>query len=431
MFANKDAIIRILKKYPVYMLLILLLGINLAIGYRVYSAGHDSRREREVVEKVQMLMRVLDLVQRHYVNPNELDYNSLIYNAIDGMVSSLGPYSSFLDPEEYKAMREVTDGEFGGIGVVVTLEDGIMTIVAPIEDTPGSRAGLRAGDQIREVDGEEVEAGKLSQVVPRLKGDPGTIVELKIYRPDTDETMVKKIERAVIEVPSVKGAHKYDDNIGYIRITQFNDDTAADLFDTVSHWSKEGLQGLILDVRNNPGGLLDAAVDVAGIFLEEGKMVVFTQEREPARQQKFYTDNGGNFLDIPVVVLANEGSASAAEIIAGCLQDYGRGVVVGTTTFGKGSVQNVIELADGSALRLTTATYYTPSKRVINDNGVTPDVEVKLDREAKETFANAQTDLDQEGKQLRPEQDPQLQRALEILRNPDEYRKHLTSETGN
>ncbi|MFW6414387.1 MAG: S41 family peptidase, partial [Verrucomicrobiota bacterium] len=431
MFIKKASIsiIRLIKRHLIYVLLILLLSVNLVVGYSVYSANRDSRDNREVKEQLKMMTRVLDLVQRHYVNPDDLDYETLIYNATDGMVSSLDPHSSFLSPEEFKAMRQVTEGEFGGIGVVVTLEEGVLTIVAPIEDTPGSRAGLRAGDQIIGVDGEEIEEGKLAKIVPRLKGEPGTVVELKIYRPETEETLVKKIERAVIEVPSVKGMHKYDDDIGYIRITQFTDDTAVSIGETLFRWTEEGVQGLILDVRNNPGGLLDAAVDVAGFFLEEGKMVVYTERQEPSRKEKFYTENGGKIpADIPIVVLANEGSASAAEIIAGCLQDYERAVVVGTTTFGKGSVQNVMELADGSALRLTTAMYYTPSKRVIDNNGVKPDVEVELSQSEEEEFTDAQMDLDQGGKQLPPEEDPQLARALEILRDNDKYQNYLTEK---
>ena len=211
-----------------YILLCLALVINLAVGYSVYAEEDNLADNKEVLEKISVMMRVLHLIQRDYVNPEDVDYTSLIYNALDGMVSSLGPHSSFLQPQEYKSMKEMTEGKFGGIGVVVTMKDGKLTVITPIEGTPGSKAGLMAGDRIIAVNGEKIKGNKLSKIVNKMKGEPGTQVTLKIYRPETDETMEKTITRDIVEVPSVKGAHMYDGNIGYVRITQFDEHTASD-----------------------------------------------------------------------------------------------------------------------------------------------------------------------------------------------------------
>ena len=330
------------------------LAVNLLIGYRVYSGEEAAANENVAFEKVKVMMRVLHLVQQDYVDPKEVDYESLLYNAIEGMVSSLDPYSSFLDPREYESMRETTEGQFGGLGIVVTVRDGTLTVVAPIEGTPGSRAGLMAEDRIVKIEGQPTKEKKLSQAVRLLKGDPGTDVTLTIYRPETDETKTLTIERDVIKVPSVKDTQAIGDNIGYIRITQFDERTVDELKGALSELNSNGMEALILDLRNNPGGLLTSAVDVASLFLEEGQLVVFTEGRRPSQTTKYFTENGGFYPDMPVVILTNEGSASAAEIVAGCLQDTGRAILVGSKTFGKGSVQNVIKLQDGSALRLTT-----------------------------------------------------------------------------
>ena len=402
-----------------YILLCLALVINLAVGYSVYAEEDKLADNKEVLEKISVMMQVLHLIQHDYVNPEDVDYSSLIYNALDGMVSSLGPHSSFLQPQEYESMKQMTEGKFGGIGIVVTMKEGVLTIITPIEGTPGSEAGLMAGDQIIAVDGKEIEGTKLSKIVNNMKGEPGTDVTLKIYRPETDETMEKTITRDIVEVPSVKGAHMYDSGIGYVRITQFDEHTASDLEEQLQSLDEQGMKSLVIDVRNNPGGLLKAAVDTCSKFLGKDKMVVYTKGRRSSQDQKYFTDNGVKFLDIPIVILVNEGSASAAEILAGCLQDYERAVLVGVKTFGKGSVQNIIRLPDDSALRLTTAMYYTPSERVIKDNGIKPDIQIKLTKEQKEKFRDEVVKLGRD-KPLKPDADPQLKKALEVLRNKAE-----------
>jgi carboxyl-terminal processing protease len=400
----------------------LALAINVVIGYRVYSQETAPDDEMEALEKLSVMMRVLHLIQQDYVDPDKVDYEQLIYGAMDGMVSSLDPFSSFLRPDDFQDMMDSTEGQFGGLGVVVTVKDGHLTVVTAIAGTPGSRAGLLAGDQIVAIDGESVDKLDLSDSVHKLKGEPGTEVTIRIYRPDTDETLEKTIVRAVIEVPSVKDAQLLEDRIGYIRIVQFDEKTADLLEEKVMELQGQEMSSLILDLRNNPGGLLTAAVDVCSLFLEPKQMVVATEGRRPSQVRKYYTDNGRKFLDVPIVVLVNKGSASAAEIVAGCFQDVERAVLVGDTTFGKGSVQNIIKLPDGSALRLTTAMYYTPKRRVIHEHGIDPDIEVKITPEQVRILVERQGEL---GDEAVPDQeaDPQLRRAVETLESYEIYRK--------
>lgn len=399
----------------------LALGVNLVIGSLVYSRETLAVNDQDALEKISVMMRVLHLIQKDYVEPTDIDYTSLIYSATKGMVSSLDPYSSFLTPREFADMIETTEGQFGGLGIVVTVRDGRLTVVTPMEGTPGSKAGIIAGDQIIEIDGEPVKDVKLSQAVTRLKGEAGTSVDLLIHRPDTGEAIELSIVRAVIEVPSVKGTQIVRNGIGYIRIVQFDERTAKDLKESLNDLLQLGATSLVLDLRNNPGGVLGAAVDVTSCFLPKGKLVVFTEGRQPSQMQRYYTGEGCVFGRTPIVVLINEGSASAAEIVAGCLQDHGRARLVGTQSFGKGSVQNVIRLPDGSALRLTTARYYTPGRQVIHEQGVTPDIEVRMTPEQRRRLVEAQVAINDDGLDI--ESDPQLQRAIEMLESYDVFRK--------
>ncbi len=413
---------RVLVKKTWFPLLALALALNLAIGGWVYSKETLATADEDALEKITVMMRVLHLIQKDYVHPGEIDYTSLIYSATKGMVSSLDPYSSFLTPEEFADMIETTEGQFGGLGIVVTIREGRLTVVTPMEGTPGSKAGIIAGDQIVEIDDEPIKDVKLSQAVTRLKGEPGTTVDLTIYRPETDETLEMTIERAVIEVPSVKSTQIVRNGVGYIRIVQFDEGTAASLRNSLDELLEQGATSLVLDLRNNPGGLLTSAVDVCACFLPKDKLVVFTEGRQPSQKEEYFTGPGSSFRQQPVVVLVNEGSASAAEIVAGCLQDHERARLVGTQTFGKGSVQNVIRLPDGSALRLTTARYYTPQKQVIHEHGVKPDIVVKMTPEQRRTLLEAQIAVGPDNG-LNIESDPQLQRALEMLETYDVFRK--------
>ena len=390
------------------------LGVNLAVGYRVYSQDASTTGESEAFEKISIMMRVLHLIRQDYVDPEKVDFPDLIYGAIEGMVGSLDPFSGFMRPDAYQDMMESTEGEFGGLGIVVTVEDGILTIVTPMEDTPGSRAGLRPGDQIIQVEEETTKDMDLHDAVKRLKGEPGTSVTITIFRPETEETKEITLERALIEVPSVKDERVIADTIGYLRITQFNEPTAERLADTVEQLTEKEIDGLVIDLRNNPGGLLNAAVDACSLFLPSKKLVVFTEGRRPSQKHQFFSGRGAKYPELPLTILVNRGSASAAEIMAGCLQDWNRATLVGEKTFGKGSVQNVIELPDGSALRLTTAKYYTPSERVIHGNGIEPDMVVKLTDEELRQLFEAQMDATTDAV---PEVDRQLQKAVEVLKN--------------
>ncbi|OGV74461.1 MAG: hypothetical protein A3K19_05395 [Lentisphaerae bacterium RIFOXYB12_FULL_65_16] len=425
------------------ILLAIVLAANLAVGLKVYSVEAEANGEREAFEKTRVMMRVLHLLQKDYVDPSKVDYTDLIYNALRGMVSSLDPFSAFMEPDEYNDMMESTEGQFGGLGIIVTVRDDLLTIVSPIEGTPGSKAGLLAGDQIIKINGTSTRDLKLSDTVKLLKGEPGTSVTITVHRPGTGETKEMTIERALIPVVNVKDDCILEDGVGYVRIVQFNEPTADRLEESLNALVAKKATSLVLDLRNNPGGLLESAVDVASMFLPTDSLVVSTQGRQPSQAREFKTTRSAKFLDKPVAILINGGSASAAEIVAGCLQDWGRAVLIGEKSFGKGSVQNIIELPDGSALRLTTAMYYTPSKRVIHEHGIEPDIEVKLTEEELKRFIEAQRGMDlpapedlktspdtKEGAEGTPPhttkgplRDQQLQRAIDTLKSYDVYRK--------
>lgn len=399
-----------------------LLAINVAVGLRVYSSEAEDSGESEAFEKISVMMRVLHLVRKDYVDAEKVNFTDLIYGALQGMVASLDPFSGFMPPDEYRDMMESTEGQFGGLGIIVTVRDDLLTIVAPIEGTPGSRVGLLAGDQITGINGEPTKSMDLHDAVKNLKGEPGTSVTITIYRPTTDETKDFTVERALIPVVSVKDTRILQDKIGYVRIVQFNEPTAERLQESLESLLKDDIDSLVIDLRNNPGGLLESAVEVCSLFLPPKTLVVSTQGRQPSQKRDFSSNRKRVFPSKPIAVLVNRGSASAAEIVAGCLQDWGYAVLVGEKTFGKGSVQNVIELPDGSALRLTTAMYYTPSKRVIHKHGIEPDIEVVLNRQELEELGTAQLAYANGGGKTLPK-DRQLQRAIDTLRSYDVYQR--------
>ncbi len=386
---------------------------NLVVGYRVYSNDQVREGEDKALAKIAIMMRVLHLIRQDYVLPDSTDYELLITNALHGMVSSLDPHSSYLEPADFGDMIESTEGQFGGLGVLVTVRDGFLTVISPMEGTPGAKAGLLPGDLIVEIDGQSTEGEKLEFSVRRLKGLPGTQVTIKVVR-EGGQPFSLTIERAIIEVPSVKHAQMLRNGIAYVRIAQFDDNTVSGLQEALKEFRKQEMKGLVVDLRSNPGGLLRSAVDVCSLFLERRKLVVSTEGRRPSQNEKFETGGGPKYLEVPLAIIVNGGSASAAEIVAGCLQDWERAVLVGEKTFGKGSVQNLIQLPDGSALRLTTAMYYTPSRRVIHEHGIEPDVPVPLSVAEqlvlveRQRQANGQPVVD-------PAIDPQLARALESL----------------
>ena len=332
--------------------------------------------------------KAVELIRQDYVDANKVSYHDLIYAAMKGMLSSLDPHSQFMDPDDFKDMQDDTRSRFNGLGIEVAVRDGVLTVVTPMEDTPAAKAGILAGDQILKINGVATDKLGLEDAVNVLRGEPGQKINLTILRPSSKEIKDYALERKEIKVQSVKGARLLDPEltgpfkVGYVRIVQFNEPTADEFGRALDDLQKQGMQALVLDLRNNPGGLLNSAVDVLGQFLPPNTKVVSTQGRAASQKHDYSTPSGVKERPrFPLVVLVNEGSASGSEIVAGALKDLHRAIVVGETTFGKGSVQNVMQLPDGSALRFTTAKYYTPSKVVIQGNGVVPNILVPLSSE--------------------------------------------------
>jgi carboxyl-terminal processing protease len=338
--------------------------------------------------------KAVELIRQDYVDGSKISYHDLVYAAMKGMLSSLDPHSQFMDPADFKDMQDDTRSRFNGLGVEVAVRDGLLTVITPMEDTPAAKAGIQAGDQILKINGVSTDKLGLQDAVNILRGEPGQKVTLTILRPSSKEIKDYPLERQEIKVQSVKGVRILDPEltgpfkVGYVRIVQFNEPTADEFGKALDSLEKQGMQALVLDLRNNPGGLLNSAVDVLGQFLPPNTKVVSTQGRVSSQKHDYSTPVGTKERPrFPLVVLVNEGSASGSEIVAGALKDLHRGIVVGETTFGKGSVQNVMQLPDGSALRFTTANYYTPSRTVIQGNGVVPNILVPLSGEQERAVA--------------------------------------------
>ena len=343
--------------------------------------------------------KAIELIRQDYVDGDKVTYHDLIYAAMKGMLSSLDPHSQFMDPDDFKDMQDDTRSRFNGLGVEVALKDGILTVVTPMEGTPAAKAGVLAGDEILKINGISTEKLSLQDAVDVLRGEPGQKITLTILRPSNKQLKDFALERQEIKVASVKGARLLAPEltgqfkVGYVRLVQFNEPTADEFGKALDELQKQGMQALVLDLRNNPGGLLNSAIDVLGQLLPANTRVVSTQGRASSQQHEYATPVGVKERPhFPVVVLVNEGSASGSEIVAGALKDLHRAIVVGETTFGKGSVQNVMQLPDGSALRFTTAKYFTPSKQVIQGNGVVPNILVPLTPDQERAVASLRND---------------------------------------
>jgi carboxyl-terminal processing protease len=326
---------------------------------------------RDTYEGLESFTNVLAIVQKNYVE--EVTSQKLLEGAINGMLNALDPHSAYLTPELYKELQVDTEGSFGGLGIEITIRDGVLTVVSPIEDTPAHRAGVKAGDQIIKIEGELTKDMSLVEAVKKMRGPKGSKIVISVRREGVGKLLDFSLEREVIRVQSVK-SRSLEKGYGYIRLSQFQDRTGSDLEEALTKLIQENgkLAGLVLDLRNNPGGLLSQAVKVSDMFLDSG-LVVYTEGRLDNQKQKYFAHSGGD-ITTPIVVLVNGGSASASEIVAGALQDHGRAVILGLQTFGKGSVQTILPLESGAALRLTTALYFTPNGRSIQVTGVTPDV---------------------------------------------------------
>lgn len=401
-------------------------AFTVLFGVRSYSADAVDADDDSGYAQISVFAKAVQLLRQDYVDGNKTSYHDLIYAAMKGMLASLDPHSQFMDPSDFKDMQDDTRSRFNGLGIEVAVKSGLLTVVTPMEDTPAAKAGVLAGDQILRINGNSTDRMELQDAVNFLRGIAHQKVTLTILRPSTKEIKDFTLERTEIKVQSVKGTRILDADlagpfkIGYVRLIQFNEPTADELAKALDDLQKRGMQALVLDLRNNPGGLLNVAVDVCAQFLPRSTKVVSTQGRLPSQQHDYSTSSSTKERPhFPLVVLVNEGSASGSEIVAGALKDLKRAVLVGETTFGKGSVQNVVQLPDGSALRFTTAKYYTPSKQVIHGNGVVPNIRVPMTPEQERAlFAmrNTENIKPEEEKTMIKTRDPQLLRAIDALK---------------
>lgn len=420
--------------------------ITVILCSTIFLVSAVDGRSEDVYDKLSIFSEAFSLIRKNYVNEDKVSTEELVYSAIEGMLESLDPHSSFMTPGMFKEMQIETKGKFGGIGIQISILDGLLTVISPLDDTPAARAGVKELDRITAIDGKITRGMTLNEAVSLMRGDKGTTVVLTIVREGEREPLEFSLIRDIIVIKSVK--YTFFDNLGYVRISQFQEDTAVELDEALSAFRDKKIEGLVLDLRNNPGGLLNMASEVADRFLEKGKLIVYTEEKNRSQSMSPFKSKINPFLpEIPMVVLVNSGTASASEIVSGALRDWGRAIIMGTRTFGKGSVQTVIPLKDGSAMRLTTALYYTPKGTLIQEKGITPDIEVKqIELDGKKEFSPLprEEDLDRHiinkmeeasdvavkggeqeddadslsfmGRKLSPDTDYQLRRAVDLIK---------------
>ena len=429
-----------MKRRLFYGALLLALGFNLFVGAQIYFESVQASEKNDAYPNLKLFTTVLDRVRQEYVDGEKLTYQDLIHGALRGMLSTLDPHSEFMEPVKYDELKKDTQGEFGGVGIVISIKDGYLTVVSPMEDTPGFRAGILSGDRILKIDGRSTEKFGLPDAVKKLRGEPGSDVTITVSRPSTGQSKDYKLTRAQIKVDTVKdmnGKREFplgENKVGYVRIVQFGEATGSDLEDGLKKLQAKGMESLIMDLRGNPGGLLDQAVKVCEKFIPQGQLIVSTEGRDAKQKSMYHAMGGYKLLDLPVVVLVNIGSASASEIVAGCLQDStSRGlckvIVLGEQSFGKGSVQSILPLPDGSALRLTTAKYYTPSHKVIHEKGITPDILVKMtEEEERDVFlqrtpGGLESLEEKEQERVKSSRDVQFDRAMDLLKGISLYSK--------
>ncbi|NQU74366.1 MAG: S41 family peptidase [Candidatus Omnitrophica bacterium] len=396
-------------------------------------AKQEIPKKDDLYKEIELFASAVSYIRNDYVD--EVGSKDLIYGALKGMLMSLDSHSQFLDPKAYQEMKVETEGKFGGLGIEITLRDGILTVISPLDDSPAHKAGLKPNDMIVKIDGESTRNITIDEAVEKLRGESGTTVDLMILREDEKRLLDFNITRGIIEITSIKEPAILENGIAYIRLVEFQENTPKDLMEAVQGLKAEGMDSLILDLRNNPGGLLDISVEVAEVFLPKGEIVVSTKGRVELQNVVYKANYKRPYLDFPLLVLVNGGSASASEIVAGAIKDNKRGIIVGTKTFGKGSVQTVLKLADGSALRLTTAKYFTPSGQQIHGEGIVPDVVIPLLREPKEEGMLAakkrekvfekiedKTEEKKEVEEVKTKKyDNQLQRAVDLIKGIKAY----------
>lgn len=414
--------------WTVVMFLLVWFSVALVCGAQKVGKEKEPRKADDLYKQLEIFSDAISLVRSDYVE--DVKSKELIYGALKGMIQSLDKYSEFMDAETYNEMKVETEGEFAGIGIEIAIKDELLTVIAPMEDTPAYKIGLKAGDRIIKIDAEITRGITLLEAVKKLRGKPGTQVSVMILREDEGKILDFTITRDIIKVKSIKEAKILEDNIGYIKLSIFQEHSVKDLEDALAELESQGCDSLILDLRNNPGGLLNVAVDVAGKFLPAGKLVVSTKGRVKQQNLELKARDRNPKVEYPLVVLVDKGSASGSEIVAGAVQDLKRGIVLGTKTFGKGSVQTVIPLSDGSAIRLTTSKYYTPNGRSIHGEGIAPDIVVEREELKKEESKPKPEEIFEkleEEPQLpvvkKEEYDNQLVRAIDVIKAIKIYRK--------
>ena len=440
---------RFLKKHVAMVLLMLLcVGVGFSLnGQAVTNVLALAKSEYETIET---FTNILAIVRKNYVD--DVKTKDLILGAIEGMLNSLDPHSAYLTPDVYKELQMETQGKFGGLGIEITVRQGVLTVVSPIEDTPAFKVGIKAGDMIIKIEDEFTKDMTLMQAVKKMRGEKGTKITISVRREGESKLLDFTIIRDTIRVKSVR-YRALEDQYVYLRVAQFQQRTKRDLRKALQDLKEKagGIKGLVLDLRNNPGGLLTQAVEVSDLFLDSG-LIVYTEGRLEHQRQKFFAHKKGSWTDFPMVVLVNGGSASASEIVAGAMQDHKRAIVLGTQTFGKGSVQTILPLDDHSALRLTTARYFTPKGRSIQAKGISPDIvmenpprrEAKVEKprsrvreenlrghlenqktpetpKAPKESKKKKDDLQRKVGDI--ENDPQLRRALELLKGWEVFRQ--------
>ena len=415
---------------------VFLFSVLVFIGIRLGYGENKNNNFDQLYKQVEIFSDTLAIIQKEYVTDTKT--KDLIYGALKGMLSSLDPHCQFMDPETYNELKVDTQDKFGGLGIEITIKDGLLTVITPIEDTPAWKAGIKTNDHIVKINDELTREMTLTDAVKKMRGKPGEVVNLTILRDSEKKFLDFKITRDIIKIKDIKQARILEDGIGYIRLAEFRENTLKEMNNALSNLSRQNMSALILDLRNNPGGLLDVAVKVAGRFIPADKMIAYTKGRKAAQNFEFLSDSKSAILDLPLVILINEGSASGSEIVAGVLQDYKRAILIGNKSFGKGSVQTVIPLGDGSALRLTTSHYFTPSGRIIHGKGITPDILVEVKEDSDKNTEQAVTGkpdeifrtIESAGKKIKPledtfnyKSDPQIMRAVDTLKAIDLYKQ--------
>ncbi len=395
----------------------------------------------DLYAQIELFSYALTTVQAAYTE--EPSPRDLIYGSLKGMLNSLDPHSQFLTPEDFKDLKTETEGKFGGLGIEISIRDNLLTVITPIEGTPAWKSGVKAKDKIVRIDDESTRDISLSEAVKKLRGKPGTEIEITVFRESAGKILNFTITREIIHIQDVKNVMILDDNIGYIRLTEFREDSHKEFKKALNELKDQGANSLIVDLRNNPGGLLNIAIDITAEFLPEGKTIVTTKSRNPSQNSVEKSQNiNGDFINWPIAVLINEGSASGSEIFAGALKDNKRAIIIGTQSFGKGSVQSVIPLPDGAGLKLTTSKYFTPSDISIHGIGITPDIIIEYksekdentpeEKKAEEIFDNVENGNkpadDKETKKNNTKKrllsDNQVQSALSVIKGIKIYQKN-------